>query len=539
VVLYRSMESKALFASGVTGMEDNAYGGSASNNINEHKPLAPASLGELHTYLTNGRYFTTRTIFVRNLFARSAVFYPFLLEGIFMGVWSSYLPNIEDSLHLSDSQLGVAVLCVYLATVMVTPLAAYTIRHLGAKLATLIGAVTFAISLPFIAFANAYGLLVVAMFAFGGTMGLMDVSMNACAILTEIVAAKPLMGSFHGSYSVAAAIGSLLGGAFVSAHYSTTHVFLVLSGLATAMAIASSFNMYTHAQEKIINAFNDEQDRLDLAEQIVKERQHSRAASRSAERDPENNALLSVNSPLVNDKFHDGIPGGDNAQEDTSGAVAASGKQSIIFFCAVGFLAAFGESGIVTWSTVFFERYLPTTSVTRSLGFTCFMVCMAVGRFCCDYLRRLFGRRLIVKVGGLLACSGVLLVSLSVSLPGSLVFGCLGFACAGLGLSTLIPIMFSSAGHIPGLPADATIATVAGFSYSGSIVSSPLIGFLSSDVFHSLRFAMLAYGCILGLIFVFGHGIPLEFGVLASNHRDHSRDADDDDRANTGNSRDS
>jgi MFS family permease len=490
----------------VTDPDDNGNSGVMVHN-----------LPDLHIYLTrnSGKYWIARGggIFRRNLFARSAVFYPFMLEGIFMGVWSSYLPNIQDNLKLSDSELGLAVLCVYLATVMATPLAAYTIRNLGSKYSTLLGAATFSLSLPFISFARSLVVLVIAMFMFGGTMGLMDVSMNSCAVLTEIVAAKPLMGSFHGSYSVAAAIGSLMGGAFVEQHYSTSLVFLLLSGAATILSAGNSFNMYSHAQEKVINAFNDEQDRLDLSEQLLKDKENSRASLNnyaSIKNDVETADVNGVTDTLLNEPSH------KSADDDQ---VVAAGKHSIIFFCAVGFLAAFGESGIVTWSTVFFDRYLPTTSVTRSLGFTCFMVSMAVGRFCCDYLRRVFGRRLVVKVGGLLASSGLLLVVLCVYLPASMVFACLGFAFAGLGLSTLIPTMFSSAGHIPGLPADATIATVAGFSYSGSIVSSPLIGFLS-DLFGSLRMALLAASVIIGMIFIFGHGIPAEFGVLATNHHD-------------------
>ena len=39
----------------------------------------------------------------------------------------------------------------------------------------------------------------------------MDVAMNSCGVIAEIVANRPLMGSFHGSYSIAAAIAALLG----------------------------------------------------------------------------------------------------------------------------------------------------------------------------------------------------------------------------------------------------------------------------------------------------------------------------------------
>jgi hypothetical protein len=50
----------------------------------------------------------------------------------------------------------------------------------------------------------------------------MDVAMNSSAVLAETVAEIPIMGSFHGSYSVAAAIGSLLGGVLSSKGWSAT-----------------------------------------------------------------------------------------------------------------------------------------------------------------------------------------------------------------------------------------------------------------------------------------------------------------------------
>ena len=49
--------------------------------------------------------------------------------------------------------------------------------------------------------------------------------------MTEIVAGFPIMGSFHGSYSLAAACGSLLGGALAVSGLSTALVFGVFGGM--------------------------------------------------------------------------------------------------------------------------------------------------------------------------------------------------------------------------------------------------------------------------------------------------------------------
>jgi MFS family permease len=180
----------------------------------------------------------------------------------------------------------------------------------------------------------------------------------------------------------------------------------------------------------------------------------------------------------------------------------------------VGFLAFFGESSIVTWSIVYFDRALDASSVMKSLGFTSFMVCMALGRFSCDYLRRRFGRVVLVRVGGFLAYSGLSLAVLAPDLPCGISFACIGFSITGLGLSTLIPTMFSSAGHIPGgAHAGTCIAVVSVFANAGAICSSPLVGVLT-DSFHSMRLAFLCDAILLGIICPLSWGIPEESHVF-------------------------
>jgi hypothetical protein len=63
-----------------------------------------------------------------------------------------------------------------------------------------------------------------------------------------------------------------------------------------------------------------------------------------------------------------------------------------------------------------------------------------------------------------------------------------GFAMAGMGLSVIIPLVFGSGGHIPGISPGAGIATVTGLGYVGFIVGPPTIGF-ASQVF-TLRYAL-------------------------------------------------
>jgi hypothetical protein len=62
-------------------------------------------------------------------------------------------------------------------------------------------------------------------------------------------------------------------------------------------------------------------------------------------------------------------------------------NSATLFLCAVGFLASYGEGGMVTWSVIYYERYMSVSDTFNSLGYVTFMICMACGRFACDTLR--------------------------------------------------------------------------------------------------------------------------------------------------------
>lgn len=62
----------------------------------------------------------------------------------------------------------------------------------------------------------------------------------------------------------------------------------------------------------------------------------------------------------------------------------------------------------------------------KAVLFISFMVFMALGRFSCDKLRSLFGRRRVIRTGGFLSFLGLLLVVLAPSLSGSIYFATLG-----------------------------------------------------------------------------------------------------------------
>ncbi len=52
----------------------------------------------------------------------------------------------------------------------------------------------------------------------------------------------------------------------------------------------------------------------------------------------------------------------------------------------------------------------------------------------------------------------------------------IGFGLVGLGLSNLIPVLFSAGGRVPGVHPGTGIAAVATAGYAGFLIGPPLIG---------------------------------------------------------------
>ena len=83
-----------------------------------------------------------------------------------------------------------------------------------------------------------------------------------------------------------------------------------------------------------------------------------------------------------------------------------------------------------------------------------------------------------IRYGGAIAAAG-LSFALLVNSP---YWALAGFAAAGAGFSSIIPLAFAAGGRIPELSEGAGVATVSGIGYLGFLVGPPAIGFDPTDL---------------------------------------------------------
>ena len=169
----------------------------------------------------------------------------------------------------------------------------------------------------------------------------------------------------------------------------------------------------------------------------------------------------------------------------------------------LGLCAAIGEGSAGDWGAILARDTFDATPFISTLPYICFSAAMVIGRLFGDRAASKYGPMNFIVGGGLIAGIG-LGGGLLVGGMGGVIFGWLA---AGIGLSTVIPMLFSQAGEIAKTrfegqfaPSEG-VAMVSGIAYFGFLVGPPTLGFLGDAI--GLRWAMLV-PAVLALIMALG-----------------------------------
>jgi MFS family permease len=163
------------------------------------------------------------------------------------------------------------------------------------------------------------------------------------------------------------------------------------------------------------------------------------------------------------------------------------------------------EGAMFEWSGVYLKQVVGAPEKLTMIGFGAFMVMMASGRFLGDKLIQQFGRKSMLRISGVMVSSGLFI---SVLFP-YLLTTIIGFLIVGLGVSSIVPMVYSSAGKIPKIPPGIALASVSSISFLGFLIGPPLIGYIAE--ISSLRYSF----AVIGLL---GFGIAMMVSKLKAIH---------------------
>nr|WP_199158234.1 MFS transporter [Pedobacter sp. ASV2] len=162
----------------------------------------------------------------------------------------------------------------------------------------------------------------------------------------------------------------------------------------------------------------------------------------------------------------------------------------------IGFCSMATEGAMFDWSGVYFKEIVKAPTSLVILGYASFMIMMATGRFVGDKIIAKMGRKKTIQISGLIISTGMFI---SVLFP-FVVTATLGFMLVGIGVSSIVPTVYSVAGKNGKIAPGMAIAVVSSVSYFGFLMGPPLIGYISQ--LSSLQYSYAVIGCF-GLLVSF------------------------------------
>ncbi len=284
--------------------------------------------------------------------------------NIIVGTWVLYIPQVRSKLGIDDAQLGIALFCFALGTLVMIPLSSLIIDRIGVGKTTFFAIVLFSVLFLIPLLMPTYLTLCFSLFLVGLSGCLTDISMNALVSDIEQEDSIHIMSASHGFFSLGGVLGAGIGSLIIDyfdvpmVHMLYVVIFVILTNL---MIFKAYFKIKGTASEKKQNSYD-----------------------------------LNLIRPLL------GL--------------------TIIAFLIMG-----SEGAIEHWSKLYLQDIINVTSEKISgFGFVAFSATMTLGRFLGDAISKRFGSLIIIMGGCILSIFGfsaVLASQLVISIVG---FGFVG-----------------------------------------------------------------------------------------------------------------
>lgn len=362
--------------------------------------------------------------------ARLAVLTLFVINGIAGASWFVRIPDVQESIGLSNALLGVTLLGLPAGAVIAMPIAGLAISRVGSRRIALIGAFTTCLGVALLGFADRTVIVAATLVLFGIGNGAMDVAMNAQGVEVESYADHSLMSQFHGGFSVGGIVGAASGG-FLASHGVAVQPHLLGVGIICGLA--------TLAIARLL---------------LPKAAEHEHADTPS----------LTLRAP-----------------------------RPIVLLGVVAFCAMLTEGAMSDWTAVYL-RDIGAGAGVAAAGYTLFSITMAAGRLTGDRAIDAIGGQRLIRIGGGVAAAGIMLAMLLHNIPAALI----GFGLVGIGVATIAPIVYSTAGRSRLIPPGTAIAAATTIGYLGFMAGPPLIGLTAG--LTGLRWALTVVVVMLSVM---------------------------------------
>lgn len=351
--------------------------------------------------------------------------------GFCFATWASRIPDIKLALRLSEAELGALLFALPIGQLVAMPFSGKVVTEYGSRKIAIGGLFMYAVCLTLLGLATTSWHLALTLFLFGFFGNFCNIAVNTQGVFTQQLFEKPILGSFHGSWSLAGFCGALLG-LIVLAFQLSPFVHFVIVLFIIILLISSNYSF-----------------------------------------------LVKVKSPKKEEK-----------KEKFS--YFKIKDKSLIWLGIISFCCMASEGIMFDWSGVYFKEIIKAPGALVVLGYTSFMVTMAIGRFLSDILVGRFGPKKVLITSGLVISFGLYL---AVIFP-YLIPCTIAFMLVGFGVSNVVPIVFNAAGNSEKVPTGIALTIVSSISFLGFLIGPPFIGYIAE--LTSLKYSFAIIG-IFGL----------------------------------------
>jgi MFS family permease len=361
---------------------------------------------------------------------KMAMAFFFFGKGFCFATWASRIPDLKNTLHLSEADLGTILFFLPIGQLVAMPFSSKVVSRFGSRSITIYGTLLYGIFLIFLGLANNIWQLAFGLFLFGVFGNFCNIASNTQGVITQQLYERPVMGFFHGSWSLAGFFGALVS------------LLMVYLGLSPFIHFIVAFVFVA-----IIVLLN--------YRYLVKTK------------------VTKMKEKVKRSLFH--FP-----------------DKILIWLGIISFCCMASEGIMFDWSGVYFKEIVKTPPTLVALGYTCFMVTMATGRFLSDILVQKFGSQKIIIASGIVITIGLYI---AVIFP-YIVPSTIAFMLVGFGVSNVIPVVFNRAGKITTVSTETSLTIISSISFLGFLIGPPIIGYIAE--LSSLRYSFATIG-VLGI----------------------------------------
>lgn len=287
---------------------------------------------------------TSALSFPTQRYYRIAVSTFFFIQGICFASWASRIPDIKNKLQLTDGQLGGILLGLPLGQLTAMAMSGYLVSKLGSKTTLTIGSLIYPAVLVLIGSVHNAWQLTAALFLFGISGNLTNISVNTQAVGVERLYRRSIMASFHGIWSLGGFAGGLVSTVMVTKNIAPQQHFILIYCLAFTLMLS--------------------------ARKFVLPR--------------------------------------DAAAKTAKGPIFVKPDAAILRLGLIAFACMVCEGTMFDWSGIYFEKVLRVPEDLTRIGYVAFMCTMASGRLLADKWVTKFGVQTILKSSGLIILAGLL-----------------------------------------------------------------------------------------------------------------------------------